>query len=161
MDDKNKALLSDLDNLIKEIEGSDEILPKEVDKIINEVVHTVNVITEKKKREPVENLGKKLDQLIQVITDNKDLSKKTTENTISAIKNIKIQASKVNVAPPKVEVNVPPVKPPVVKIPETKIEIPDEVKDKKPSWLPTLQPITSLLKGIEKSIDNFGFPIVN
>jgi len=157
-----------IDDLIKEVTSdgetpSDDFLD-ELEGISNDLIS----VKEKEKSKQVQELNNKLDALIEVATESGELSSVTTKQIVDAIEKIKIDtpAPSVNVAPPKVEVIVPPIKVPTIiipeiKIPPTQVSFPKEIETKKPSWvsdLIQLKPITERLDAIKKSIVGFILP---
>ena len=168
---KNKqmeAIKKEIDDLIKEVTSggetpSDDFLD-ELEGISNDLIS----IKEKEKAKQAQELNNKLDALIEVATESGELSSVTTKQIVDAIQKIKIDtpAPLVTVAPPKVEVTMPPIRiphivVPEVKIPPTQVSFPKEMEIKKPSWvadLIQLKPITERLDVIRKGIIDFVLP---
>ena len=159
MANEKKALLSELDDLIKIVE-SGGTLPKGAAKIISDIEDKVNSIAAKEKKEPMERMFSRLGELGDAIKRAETTSSANTKDTIRAIGKVKVrvEAPQVKVSPPKVEVNVPPTKPPVVNVPKTQVIVPKTVTVRKPSWLPSLKPINDTLSGIKESISKIKFP---
>lgn len=108
--------------------------------------------------------------------DRKDRDKRH-QDLIKAIKEIEIEAPKVpeiNIPPinvevpeiivPPIEVKVPPINVPEVTIPKIevpKVVMPDEIKVKKPTWLPKIPSITPLvdsIKDLKKTVSLLKWP---
>lgn len=150
-------LIKEIDGLISTIKKSGEAPSDELLALIDDISTDIDAIKEKEKAKSAQELLSKLDALIKTTTDGGNISETTAKNIIEAIHNIKIETPppQVTVSPPKVNVTVPPIKVPGVTVPQTKVQFPDEIAVKKPSWIAglfTLEPILGTLKEIRDKI---------
>jgi len=159
MNHQLKNIQRQISNLIEKANDGDETLSLEVAELLDEIANYCVLLKARDKTKPIENLVEKLDELVQLLSDNQNLSNEAQSSLLSAIKEIKIDvlSPEVNVSPPKVEVSVPPINIPEIKIPP----FPDEIRVKKPLWLPvfpSLKIITDSLGEIKKAMGALGLP---
>ena len=153
MSKATKALLKEVDNLIAKGNPSKKAMAI-LEDIVEDLEDKKKAKKEGERKEYNEKLLAKFDSLGKALAGSKLDTKAVMDGVTKAIGSIKVSVPKVNVEAPKVDVNVPKqpkVEPPVVVVPDT-------VTVRKPSWLPSLKPITDKLKEIKDAIPSIKFP---
>lgn len=153
--------VKELDDIIEKIQGGKMIADDDMMEEINELALEIKR-KEKKKVSQKEEAYKadmllKLDTLAEILKEKESIQTETLQKVIKAIQAVKliVPSPEVNVAPPEVNVTIPEIKIPPIKIPTTEVIIPDEMNIKRPSWLSSLiniKPITDAITDLKKSI---------
>lgn len=156
-----KSVLKEINKLLLRLEKKGQEPTKMEMDLLEDITEKLEMRRGKAKDELDQSLLDRLNNLVELSSQNKEISKATSQSIVEAINKIKlvVPTPKVRIAPPKVEVNVPEVKVPQIKVPE--VIMPDTINVSRPSWIDgiiNLLPVTVLLQSIRDSIPAFRLP---
>lgn len=159
MDEKTKLHIDEINRLIEEISSSDEDISQEVLDLIDNLSSEVALLKAQKEAKNHSEFQEKFTQLLELVSQNKNLTEETAQNLVEAIRNINIEPPMVNVEVPPIE--IPEIKPPDVHVASPDVIFPDEMRVKEPGWLSKiidLKPLFKVLEDIRESLKGIQWP---